>query len=149
MVLGQHKYTINKIPLISNQSDIHHILFSGTYTEMTTETDYCIASDGENVPDIGTRVKRGPDWDKDSQDNDGTGTVVGQLLSKLIFISKMSIIFYKITLIVLTLFMIICDEGKVFLWQVEKSPVVESNINQQLILKLQFKRLEILCLNEI
>lgn len=32
----------------------------------------------ENVPCIGTRVRRGPNWAHEDQDKNGPGTVVGQ-----------------------------------------------------------------------
>lgn len=31
----------------------------------------------ESFPPIGSRVRRGPDWDSDNQDNNGPGTIVG------------------------------------------------------------------------
>ena len=30
------------------------------------------------LPAVGTRVRRGPDWKWNTQDNDGPGTVIGQ-----------------------------------------------------------------------
>ncbi|KAL3867394.1 hypothetical protein ACJMK2_044600 [Sinanodonta woodiana] len=41
-----------------------------------------------NLPPLGSRVRRGPDWDKDSQDGNGPGTVVGHVLgSKSVYVT--------------------------------------------------------------
>ena len=36
-----------------------------------------IESDSKDLPRIGSRVRRGPDWDWENQDSKGPGTVIG------------------------------------------------------------------------
>lgn len=43
----------------------------------TQRDDYYLERDNENLPKIGSRVRRGPDWHWQVQDSNGPGTVIG------------------------------------------------------------------------
>ena len=48
----------------------------------TQRDDYYLERDNENLPKIGSRVRRGPDWQWREQDSYGPGTVIGHAIGK-------------------------------------------------------------------
>lgn len=49
----------------------------------TDRDDYYLERDNENLPKIGSRVRRGPDWHWKQQDSYGPGTVIGHAAERM------------------------------------------------------------------
>ncbi|XP_062569343.1 uncharacterized protein LOC134231395 [Saccostrea cucullata] len=54
--------------------------------EHEAEMDYIYQEEDPNMPPLGSRVKRGPDWVWDNQDNNGPGTVIGHDKDKFVHV---------------------------------------------------------------
>ena len=55
-------------------------------SELDTEPDFYHESNDKNVPPVGSRVVRGPDWKYDNADGEGPGTVIGHSSGSKVYV---------------------------------------------------------------
>ncbi|XP_060574604.1 uncharacterized protein LOC132732228 isoform X2 [Ruditapes philippinarum] len=65
----------DKLMIEEIKSDARKSLFTGMLAKQSRNTYKELS--GSNLPPLGSRVRRGPDWHWDMQDSNGPGTVVG------------------------------------------------------------------------